>query len=140
MAVYAYGNTVQMKPGAKEYLFKLHERDIKLAIATSSTPELYEPALRNNGIYDWFDAICNSKEAGCGKSRPDVFLLAAKKLGVRPQDCIVFEDILVAVKSAKSVGMTVYGIYEKSSEDDWEQIKQTADGVFLDFQNAPLPL
>jgi len=138
MAVYAYGNTVQMKPGAKEYLSKLRERGAKLAIATSSTPALYEPALRSHGIFEWFDVICTSEEVGCGKSRPDVFLLAAKKLGVRLQDCVVFEDILAAVKSAKSVGMTVYGVYDQSSEADWEQINKIADGVILDFQNAPM--
>ena len=137
MAAYAYGHTVQMKPYTKEYLSKLRERGAKIAIATSSVPELYEPALRNHGIYDWFDVICCSDEVGCGKSRPDIFLYTANKLGVKPCDCIVFEDILIAVKSAKSVGMTVYGVFDKSSETDWEQIKKTADGVIYDFQNAP---
>jgi len=139
MAVYAYGNIVQMKPGAKEYLSELRGRRVKLAIATSSTPELYEPALRNHGICEWFDVICTSEEVGCGKSRPDIFQLTAKKLGVPPCDCVVFEDILAAVKSAKAIGMTVYGVYDKSSAPYWEQIKQVADGVILDFQNAPLP-
>ena len=139
MAVYAYGHTVQMKPYAKEYLLALRERGVALAIATSSTPELYEPALRRHGISDWFHAICNAREVGCGKAQPDVFLLAAKKLGVAPSNCVVFEDILAAVKSAKRVGMTVYGVYDSASEADWEEIKSVADGVILDFQDAPLP-
>ena len=139
MAIFAYKNTVKMKLGAKEYLDKLQKRGVKLAVATSSTPELYEPALRNHGIYDWFDVICDASEVGCGKSRPDIFLITAKKLGVQPTDCIVFEDILAAVRSAKSVGMTVYGVYDESSAGDWEQIKQIADGVITDFRNAPLP-
>ena len=139
MAAHAYGNTVQMKPHAKEYLAKLRQSGVKLAVATSSTPKLYEPALRNHGIYDWFDVICHSDEVGCGKSRPDIFLLTAKKLEVAPADCIVFEDVLAAIKSAKSIGMTVYGVFDKSSEADWEQIKQTADSVITDFRNAPLP-
>lgn len=139
MAAFAYGNTVQMKPHAKEYLAELKKRGAKLAIATSSVRELYEPALRKHGIYDWFDVICDASEAGYGKSRPDIFLLTAKKLGVSSGDCIVFEDILTAIKSAKSVGMTVYGVYDKSSEADWERVKQIADGVISDFRNAPLP-
>jgi len=137
MAAFAYGNTVQMKPYAKEYLAELRKRSAKLAIATSAVPELYEPALRKHEIYDWFDVICDANEIGYGKSRPDIFLLAAKKLGVLPEDCVVFEDISAAVKAAKSIGMTVYGVYDKSS--DWEQIKQVADGVILDFRDAPLP-
>ena len=136
MAVYAYGNTVRMKPNAKEYLLALRERGAKLAVATSLPAGLYGPALRNHGIYDWFDALCSTDEVGCGKTRPDVFLLAANKLGVPPCGCVVFEDILAAVKSAKSIGMTVYGVYDKASQSDWEQIKETADGVILDFRNA----
>ena len=139
MAAHAYGHTVQMKPHAKEYLSALRELGAKLAIASSCFPALYEPALRNHGIENWFDAICCAEEVGCGKSRPDIFLLAADKLGAKPCDCIVFEDVLMAVKSAKSVGMTVYGVFDKASQADWEQIKETANGVIFDFQNAPLP-
>jgi beta-phosphoglucomutase-like phosphatase (HAD superfamily) len=139
MAAYAYGHTVRMKPYAKEYLMALHERGAKLAVATSLFPELCEPVLRNNGIDNLFHAICNTDEAGHGKSRPDVFLLAAKKIGVTPGGCLVFEDILAAVKSAKNAGMGVCAVYDKRSENDWEEIKATADYAIVDFRNAPLP-
>jgi beta-phosphoglucomutase-like phosphatase (HAD superfamily) len=138
MAAYAYGHTVLMKPYVKEYLSTLREHGAKLAIATSLSAELYEPALRGQGIYDWFHVICNSDEVGCGKSRPDVFLLAAKKLGVPPCDCVVFEDILAAVKTAKSAGMKVCGVYDSAAANDWEQIKETADYAITDWRNAPL--
>ena len=136
MAIHAYANTVQMKPRAKEYLQLLRKQEIKLAVATNLPKELYVPALYNHDIYDLFHVHCCADEVGCGKSRPDIFLLAAKKLGVSPKDCVVFEDVLKAVKSAKSVGMTVYGVYDKSSKADLEQIKQVADGVLFDFQDA----
>jgi len=138
MAAYAYGNTVQLKPYAKEYLLKLKERGAKLAVATSLFVELLEPALRNHGIYNLFDAICTSDEAGHGKSRPDVFLLAAKKIDAAPADCLVFEDILEAVKSAKSAGMTVCAVYDKSSDSDWDQIKAIADFTIVDFGEMEL--
>ena len=139
MAAYAYGHTVRMKPYAKEYLITLRERRAKLAVATSMSPELCAPVLRNNGIDTMFHAICNTDETGYGKSRPDVFLLAAKKIGVTPGDCLVFEDILAAVKSAKSVGMSVCAVYDKASENDWEAIKAAADYAIVDFRDAPLP-
>ena len=139
MAVYAYSHTVKLKPYARDYLLALRESGVKLAVATSATPELYIPALKNNGIYDLFHIICSADEVGHGKSRPDIFLHTANKLAVSPCDCIMFEDLLVAVKSAKSIGMTVYGVYDKASEDDWEQIKLVADGTITDFRNAPLP-
>jgi beta-phosphoglucomutase-like phosphatase (HAD superfamily) len=139
MAAYAYGHTVQMKPYAKEYIFKLLEHGAKIAVATSLFADLLELALRNHGIHDLFHVICTTEEAGFGKSRPDVFSLTAKKLGVLPCDCLVFEDILEAVKSAKSIGMCVCAVYDKSSHNDWEEIKKQADYSIFDFHNAPLP-
>lgn len=133
MAAFAYGNTVQLKPHAKEFLTALRERGKKLAVATSLSTELLELSLNNHGIYDMFDVICTTEEAGKGKSHPDVFLLTSKKLGVQASDCIVFEDILAAVKSAKSIGMTVCAVYDKSSHADWEQIKAAADYAIFDF-------
>ena len=137
MAAYAYGHTVQLKPNAKKYIAAVKGRGAKLAIATTLSAELHRLALRNHGILDLFDAICTTDEAGRGKSCPDVFLLAAEKLATPPRDCIVFEDILDAVKSAKSIGMTVCGVFDKTSEADWEQIRETADYAIFDFQYAP---
>ena len=48
---------------------------------------------------------------------PDVYLLAAEKLGVKPEECIVFEDILPAVKGAKAAGMKVVGVYDDFSKE-----------------------
>jgi len=140
MAVYAYGHTVRMKPYAKDYLMKLRESGAKLAIATSLSTELRDPVLRNNGIDTMFHAICDTNEAGYGKSYPDVFLLAAQKIDVPPCDCLVFEDILVAVKSAKSAGMSVCAVYDKTSANDWEEIKAAADYAIVDFHDAPLQI
>ncbi|WP_461248195.1 HAD family hydrolase, partial [Treponema sp. R6D11] len=137
MAAHAYGHTVQMKPHAKEYLTTLREGGAKLAIATSLSAELCDLVLRNNGIDDFFDAICRTDEAGYGKSRPDVFLLAAKKIGVSPQDCLVFEDLFEAVKSAKSASFGVCAVYDKSPENYWEQMKAIADYAITDFYDAP---
>jgi HAD superfamily hydrolase (TIGR01509 family) len=138
MAAYAYGSTVRMKPHAKEYLTALRDRGVKLAVATSLFPDLCDSVLRNNGIDNLFHVICNTNELGCGKSRPDVFLIAAEKTGVTPGDCLVFEDILAAVKTAKSAGMDVCAVYDKTSENDWEEIKKAADYAIVDFRDAPL--
>ena len=139
MAAYAYGNTVPLKPNALKYLTTLKNRGAKLAVATSLPAVLYEPVLRNHGIMELFDVICCTDEVTHGKTRPDVFILTAQKLGVAPEMCVVFEDLLQAMQSAKQAGMTVYGVYDESSFDQWELIKKTADGVIYDFKDAPLP-
>ena len=140
MAAKAYGSTIVMKPGARKYLLELTRSGVKIGIATSLTPGLYGPALRRHGIEGLFDAVCSSEEVGCGKTRPDIFYLAAKRLGVSPSECVMFEDILEAVISAKAAGMTVYGVYDKYSEKQWERIKEAADGVIYDFKEAPRQL
>jgi len=139
MASHAYSHTIQMKPHAKEYLSKLHGLGIRLALETSASPEHYEAALRAHGIYDWFEVICGADEVGCGKTSPDLFEYAAGKLKLQPCDCAVFEDILPAIKSAKSIGMTVYGVYDKHSDSNWKEIQEIADGVICDYKDAPLP-
>lgn len=134
MAVFAYGNLVPLKAGAKQYLHKLHKEGATLAVATSLPKKLYEPALKKHGIENLFKVICGKEEITCSKSRPDIFLLVAKKLGVKPSDCTVFEDILPAIKSAKSIGMTTYGVYNSANKSDWGEIKQTADYTIKTFE------
>lgn len=138
MAREAYAHAVQAKPGAMEYLRDLKKAGVRLGVATTLTRGLREPALRHTGLFDLFDDIISPDEAGCpGKSRPDVYLLEAGRLGVEPADCIVFEDLLVAIRSAKSAGMRAWGMYDDSSADDWPEIRVVADGVLRDFRDAP---
>ena len=62
MAVDAYTYEVELKDGAAEYLRYLKEKGIRMAVATSSSPELYEPALKRNGIYEYFKAFVTVSE------------------------------------------------------------------------------
>lgn len=133
-----YANRVEMKPGAREYLSVLREKGVRLAVATSLPEALYRPALRRHGIEDWFAVTCSADEVGCGKTRPDLFLLAAERLGAEPGECTVFEDIPEAVRSAKSIGMRVYGVYDEASSAYWEEIRRTADGALCSFADAPM--
>ena len=119
MARVAYSTVVEAKPHAVEYLSYLRRSGAKLAVATSLPPALREPAMKHVGIFDYFDQIVSVDDANdVGKDRPDVFLLAAGRLGVVPEQCTVFEDLLVAMRSAKSVGMRVWAIHDDSSDGD----------------------
>lgn len=139
MAVFAYGHTVKLKPYARQYLKKLKAAGVSLGVATSLPPELYFPVLHNQTIFDFFDVICSTDEVTHGKTKPDIFYHTAEKLNIPPSHCIVFEDVLQAIQSAKTAGMTVYGVYDPSSADHWEEIKKIADGVLYDFKDALLP-
>lgn len=133
MAVYAYGNTVKMKPRAKEYILKLQKQNKRLAIATSLPEVLYKPTLQNIGIEELFEVIVTTDEVGVGKSSPAVFELVAKKLCVSQEDCVVFEDVLEAVKSAKQIGMKTCGVYDESSKENWAEIKSISDITIKSF-------
>ena len=141
MARVAYSTVVEAKPHAVEYLSYLKRSGAKLAVATSLPPALREPAMKHVGIFDYFDQIVSVDDANdVGKDRPDVFLLAAGRLGVVPEQCTVFEDLLVAMRSAKSVGMRVWAMHDDSSDADWPAICGLADGVMFDFHDAPAVL
>lgn len=114
MASVAYSTTVEAKPGALDYLRDLKDSGVKLGVATSLPPRLREPALRHVGMFDLFNDIVSVDDANdVGKDQPDVYLLAAKRLGAAPADCTVFEDLLVGMKSAKSVGMKVWAMHDR---------------------------
>ena len=100
-----YARRVQLLPGAIEYLHALREARVRLAVATGLPGRLFLPCLERLGICGMFDALCSTEETGSGKNRPDVFLLAASRLGVPPERCIVFDDSPAAVRSAQLAGM-----------------------------------
>lgn len=138
MAHEAYATMVEAKPGAVEYLTYLRDAGVKLAIATSLTPSLREPAMKHVGIFDFFNTIVSVDDVhGVGKDKPDVYLLAASRLGAEASECVVFEDILEGIRSAKSVGMRAWAMHDDSSDGQWDAICALADGVMFDFHDAP---
>lgn len=118
MAYIEYKENIKLKPGAREFLKQLKESNIKIALATSNSYPLLEVSLKSNGIFDLFDSITITGEVSRGKNFPDVYLLAAERLGLDPKDCAVFEDILPAVKGALSAGMKVFAVEDYTVSDE----------------------
>lgn len=133
MAVEAYTNELRLKPYVKEYLFRLKQAGIRIALATASTESLYIPALKNNGVLDAFDAFVSVQEVERGKDFPDIYLKAAEKLSLEPKDCIVFEDALRCILSAQKGGFRTVGVYDSSEESQQEEIQKAADFYITDF-------
>lgn len=133
MALKNYSESVKLKDGALELLQHLKKSGIKIGLATSNSTTLLEAGLHCVGIYDYFDAITTTGETKKGKNNPDVYLLAANKLGTSPNECIVFEDILEAVKGAKLANMKVVAIYDKSAEYQQADLRNIADKYIINF-------
>lgn len=110
--------STKLLPGAKELLEFLRSHGIKMAIASSSPKEEIYESLTSAGIVDFFDVIVSGYEVKSGKPAPDVFLLAAEKLGVSPDTCFVFEDATNGVRAAYNAGMRCFGIPDVAIFDD----------------------
>ena len=107
-----YRNKVEMKPGAMEFLKYLHDNGVKMCIASASALDMVEIAVERCGLGKYIPKLISSCDYGCGKERPDVFLGALEYLGTPPEETWVFEDSLVALKTAKGIGLPVVGIYD----------------------------
>ena len=93
-----------VKPGARELLEYLRARGFKTAVASSTKKERILSNLRQAEMSGLFDAIVSGQEAARGKPEPDIFLLAAERIGCAPGDCYVFEDSLNGVRAGMAAG------------------------------------
>lgn len=131
-----YNHEVQLKPDAYAYLKELHEKNISIAIATSCLKELYFRCLERYGIHDWFDMIVETGELGYAKDNPLVYQTILDHWQIQPQECLVYEDVLMAVNTAKKLGCQVIAILDNASMNHWEEIKEIADDSINDFTQA----
>ena len=92
-------------PGAVELIKSLREHGFKIALASSAPMENIQLVTQSLGIIDYFHVIVTGREVTEGKPSPQGFLLAAQKLGVAPEDCVVIEDAIAGVAAAKRAGM-----------------------------------
>ncbi len=132
MAVSKY-NRVSLKKGAKEYIHYLKNNGIKIALATASEMPIIKAGLEEKGILPLIDAITVVSEVERGKGYPDIYIECAKRLGLKDEECMVFEDILNGVKGAVSGGFKTIAVYDKYSIDAKEEIMSLADRYIYDF-------
>ena len=101
---------IEFKPGAVELIDFLESNGIKFAIASGSSRESITHHLTKLGVLDKFPVFVGGKDIENGKPAPDIFLLTAEKMGVKPEDCFVFEDSVNGIKAGYAAGMKCIGI------------------------------
>ena len=84
-------------------------------------------------MWEYIDACAFSTEVMKNKSHPDVYLLAAERIGVAPHDCTVFEDITIGIGGAKKGGFYTVAVADKSNTAEQDELKQVADRFITDF-------
>lgn len=102
-------NEVVLIQGVRDFIRELHENGVKLAIASSSPLDVIKIVVNRYELQEFFDELVTGDYVENSKPAPDIFLYAARKLGARPEECIVIEDSCNGTKAAKNAGMKCIG-------------------------------
>ncbi|MBA3314210.1 MAG: HAD family phosphatase [Planctomycetota bacterium] len=96
-------------PGARDLVAALHTAGFKVAVGSSGPPENVDLAIEKLGLAAWLDGKVTGRDVTRGKPDPQVFLIAAEKLGVPPERCAVVEDAPAGIEAAHAAGMACVG-------------------------------
>lgn len=121
-----YRSEVTLKPGARSYILSLKRRGVRCALATSNEPELVR-SMEHVDAAQLFDACVFACEVGVPKDQPDIYLEAARRMGVDSTRCIVFEDIKPGIRAAHDAGFLTCAVKAEDSGQDWEAVSAAAD-------------
>jgi beta-phosphoglucomutase-like phosphatase (HAD superfamily) len=113
-AGYASAQTPAVKGGLGDLLGWARREQVPLAVGSSSGRATIIARLREAGVRDAFDVIAGGDEVAHGKPAPDVFLLAAERLGCEPRECVVIEDSDHGINAAYAAGMTPFLVPDSS--------------------------
>lgn len=132
-----YREEVTLRPGAERYIRALRAAGIPCALATTNDVRVLS-SMQHLDPAELFDTCVYGAEVGKGKDEPDIYLEAARRLGVAPRECIVFEDIAIAVQSAQAVGMRVCAVNSSDRAQPTDVLRATADLWLDDWQDIAL--
>lgn len=135
MAWTFYRDRVTLKEGIIAYLDQLKEEGVKLGIGTSNSRELVDVILDKFNLNGYFDSVRTSCEVAKGKPSPDIYLKVAQDLGVKPEACMVFEDVPMGIMAANSAGMTSCAIYDDFSSDMDDEKRDLADHYVMSYRD-----
>lgn len=134
MIAKAYCDEVVLKAGVKEYLQFLKERGIPCILATAGDASLATAALKRLKVWEEFQGLLLCEEFNTSKREAKIYQLAMERLSLsRPEEVLVCEDVLHAIKSAKQAGFQVCGILDEANREDWAMIQEVADFTAKDF-------
>lgn len=127
-----YRKDIPLKTGVKEYLEMMHQRNVKMCVASATAEELMEDCLERLGVRGYFEFLLSCETVGAGKSKPDVYFEAARRLEAAPKKIAVFEDAIYAIETAKKAGFYVVGVCDEA-EKDQRRVKALTDEYVENF-------
>ena len=123
-----YTNRVMIKPYVKEMLEKLQRDGIMIYALTASPHRTVDPCLAHNGISHFFEAVMSTDDLMMKKSDPEIYREVARRIGVCPDEIEFYDDNNIALRTAKSVGFRVIGVYDSTTVKYRAEIEALADG------------
>lgn len=130
----AYMHSIPAKSNVIPVLQKLKEQGADLNVLTASPHATLDPCLKRLGMFDLFSNVWSCDDFGTTKADPEIYKMAARKLGKRVDEVLFLDDNLNADQTAKAAGMVVCGVYDPSSDEYTEQIKAATDHFIYDFE------
>lgn len=134
----AYANKIQLKPYSIEILEYLYSENVVMGVASTSVYELLEPAIDKYNLKKYFKYFLTSDKTNIGKETSRYYDICAKKLNINEKDkkyTCVFEDALMAIKSALKGGYTVIGVDDFSSKNEREEKKKLSHSYINTFKD-----
>lgn len=123
-------------PGVKDFIAAAQSRGLKLAVASSADAVKIGINLREAGIpEEAFGAIVSAHDVTHTKPDPEIFVIAAQRLGIAPDQCLVVEDALTGVKAAKAAGMRCLGLTTTFAAE--RLLEAGADAIAPDLSAVP---
>lgn len=124
-----YHFEVQLKDGVRELLEHLHQKGVKMCVASASSPESVRAALAHCKIDSYFDTVLTCDEIGKSKEHTDIYESALARLQTPKESTWVFEDAVIAIRTSHRMGLPIVGIYDAGQKEQ-EEI-QSLSTVYL---------
>lgn len=122
-----YEREIPAKDGVIETLRALKARGASLNVLTASPHVFLDPCLKRLGIYDLFDNLWTYEDFSTSKAETETYVFAAKRLGKKPEECVLVDDSVAPLAPAKEAGWQVIGIYDDFSGRYEDEMRQIAD-------------
>ncbi len=128
-----YFYNIPAKSNVIEVLRMLKARGDRLHVLTASPHLTLDACLKRLGIYDIFDNVWSCDDFGTTKADPEIYRMAAERIGEAVSDILFLDDNLNADITAKTAGMQVCGVFDESSREYVDEIKDATDHYIFDF-------
>ena len=129
-----YRDSIPAKEGVIDCLLALRRAGHVLHVLTASPHIWLDPCIKRLGIEDVFENIWSSDDFGIGKSNPEIYRMAAEKIGAAVEDITFLDDNVNADKAAKLAGVKVIGVYDDSTKEDEEEMHRVTDAYVYNFR------